>query len=911
MQLRMNRWGLLLFPAIACNSPAVAQSVKVNPAVVNLGAVKPGTTGSGKLRLDNLGSDELLVLVRIDGAGFTASADSLKLPGGQSRSLIVEFAAADVGLFNATLGLQVKKLFGAESYEVEIEASVSSPVFTSRPNPALGLEIEATTVGTTSRQTLQLGNAGRVPLDIDSLSIVPASPSMRIEGAVPASLAPGEEVGVSVAFTPARDGLSLAHIVMHTADLPENPQIPVRGDGLAPWLAVSPLPEVGVDFESLEVGTQIQRALSVLNRGRSELVLSQLEVEGNVFSSNFGDSIVTVPPSGRKDVALYFEPRYEGLAKGLVRLYSNDPTHPVLELPIAGTAQINPPHIEVLNRSVISFGSVPIGKPAREQVILWNRGGTTYAVEMELDHASTGEFELETNSVLLQPGESAKVEILFHPKEIGERSQQLFLETPGGRTTYRLVGTGKYLKLSPSTVDFDRVPVGESNAVVVELVNIGNADFTISQINSSSDAFTVYTPISPDSKFLLPANSLRSLPVNVTFSPASRGLATGTLGIEGFWQEGTETLEVLLNGTGVAAEIELHPSGALDFGYVVLGQSDTRTLVATNTGDTPLRVRANALSREVSVEPNVFALQPGQSTTLNARFSPETLGDRFGQVLLVSNDVRDKAQPIKVRGKGVLESIDLAQIAAVAGSRKSSTDRLGIRWNNTPFVVLDGTKIDLSFQVPDSLRQALVGRRIDVEWIELDDNYDPKGSPKQIQVQIYADAEGQVQAEDLNLRLREEGAKRVRLRITTRSYPDSPPHSVSQVIEAGGWKWEFEAKPLVSFLTIRPGRDYMDGNDNRVKGKTERLIGLPGIAFAGYHNAESPSISGVHLTAIGNILEALSTDNAIAVSLGLAVSLYKNRFLFGFGWDIYDSRAGTKRRGTQDYIMTFKYSGLF
>ena len=40
----------------------------------------------------------------------------------------------------------------------------------------------------------------------------------------------------------------------------------------------------------------------------------------------------------------------------------------------------------------------------------------------------------------------------------------------------------------------------------------------------------------------------------------------------------------------------------------------------------------------------------------------------------------------------------------------------------------------------------------------------------------------------------------------------------------------------------------------------------------------------VHLTAIGNILEALSTDNAIAVSLGLAVSLYKNRFLFGFGW---------------------------
>ena len=98
---------------------------------------------------------------------------------------------------------------------------------------------------------------------------------------------------------------------------------------------------------------------------------------------------------------------------------------------------------------------------------------------------------------------------------------------------------------------------------------------------------------------------------------------------------------------------------------------------------------------------------------------------------------------------------------------------------------------------------------------------------------------------------------------------------------------------------------------NKVKGEAERLIGLPGIAFVGWHNSEHPAVSGVHLTAIGNVLEALSTGNSIAVSLGLAVSMHKDRFLFGFGWDIYDSRSATKRKGSQDYIMTFKYSGLF
>jgi len=55
----------------------------------------------------------------------------------------------------------------------------------------------------------------------------------------------------------------------------------------------------------------------------------------------------------------------------------------------------------------------------------------------------------------------------------------------------------------------------------------------------------------------------------------------------------------------------------------------------------------------------------------------------------------------------------------------------------------------------------------------------------------------------------------------------------------------------------------------------------------------------------------LSTENSIAVSVGLAVSLYKDRFLFGFGWDVYDSRPRAKSKGTQDYIMTFKYSALF
>ena len=159
--------------------------------------------------------------------------------------------------------------------------------------------------------------------------------------------------------------------------------------------------------------------------------------------------------------------------------------------------------------------------------------------------------------------------------------------------------------------------------------------------------------------------------------------------------------------------------------------------------------------------------------------------------------------------------------------------------------------------------------------------------------------------------LLEKERRRVRLKVSTQNYPGAPAYGITQILEAGGWKWEFEAKPLVSFLSIRPSRTYIDDKGDTIKGDTERLVGLPGFAFFGYHNTENPSISGIHLTATGNVLEALSTENSIAVSLGVSISLYKDRFMFGVGWDVYDHRPKARRRGTADYITTFKYWGLF
>ncbi len=907
MNSLLRYFALALF-GLTLTSAATAQSIRVEPRELDLGPVKLSTTSQAQVRLQNLKEETIEVFVSTTGKHFSSLIDTLRIDAGAEQVVSVRFAADQPGSYEGVLSLQVKGFFKGENNEIPLRARAVEPLLIIEPPE--GINFGEIPLGQTTSARFRLKNAGEVAVTLDGLRLDQAPSPFRLPTTLPSVLAPQEQVELALEFAPARGGDHANRLLVITPDL-DGIGLDLSAHALAPRLAISPLPQVGIDYETVELGQSLLRKVTLLNVGRADLQIYSAEISGHGFLNPGTPLPTTLAPEERLQLSIPFQPKVEGLSSGSLRLQTSDPQAADIAIPLSGRGQISPPRIEVLNGTGINFGSVPIGKTGSDHLLLWNRGGSPYTTQLQLRDDSGVEFDLGNSSLLLQPGESGKISLGFSPKEIGLRQATLDLKTEAGSRLLRLQGIGQFLKLSPTTVDFGQIAVGENSSQIIEIANVGNADLTINQIRSTSDDFTVYTQIDPSNKLLLPANSLRTLPVHIAFNPSSRGTISGNLRLDGFWQEGTETLDILLNGTGVAAEIEINPKGVVDFGYVVLGETEERTLVATNSGDTTLHVEVHPETREVSVIPVRFDLGPGESTRLRVLFSPEALGERLGRVLLVSNDVKDKARPLKFKGQGALKNIDLARITRLIATRKEHSDTLAVGWNSTPIVQKDETKIDITFAIPDSLRQALVGREFTIEWTQLDANYDPKGSSKRTQIKIYDSGEGRVLAEDFNLRLVEKGNRRIRLKITTSSYPGAPPQSISQVLEAGGWKWEFEAKPLISFLTIRPGRDYTDSEGNKVKGQTERLIGLPGIAFASWHNVDSPSISGIHFTAIGNVLEALSTGNSLAVSLGLAVSFYKDQFLFGFGWDVYDTRPKVKRKGSQDYIMTFKYSGLF
>ena len=894
---------LLLLPAVLC-----AQSLAIDPNALDLGVVGVGVEARASVSLENLQDDALEVIVATSGDGFGASPDTLRLDGKGVSRVAVRFSATAAGEYAGELTLQVAALFKDERLVVPLQAVAVVPTLALLPTE--GLDFGAVPVGQTETATVTVKNTGTVPVVNGRMGVADPPGPFSVAGDIGLWPAPGDETRIDVAFAPKRAGPVTTEFVVSASDFGAW-SIPLRGSGTVAQAAFSPLPQVGLDFGPVEVGQRLTRRVTVLNQGQAELHLENVALEGAAFALGSADSSATIAPEGRFDLSAVFAPQSEGDQSGILRLYTSDPQAATVAIPLVGRGQINPPQIEIINGD-IDFGSVSIGKTVRDHLLLWNKGGQPGVVEISVAADEGVEFGLEQPSVLVQPKAGAPVGLSFSPKESGPRQAILQVEAEAERQTVRLQGVGQFFALSPTTVDFGRVAVGESSSRVVEIANVGNADFEIHQLRSTSSEFTAHTPIDADNKFLLPAQSQRTLPLHVAFSPSARGAISGTVRLDGLGANETMTLDVLLKGNGVAAEIEVNPAGVVDYGYVVLGEQAERTFVATNVGDTVLQVEAHPQSKEAHVAPTQFALAPGESARLTLFFAPAALGDRQGRVLLVSNDVKDRARPLEYKGQGVLEDIDLTQITEVLISRGEQTQPLAVDWDNTaPVVQKDGTKVDVAFAIPDSLRRALIGREMVVEWTRLDENYAPKGSIQKKKVTIYESSGGRVLAEDLNLLLSEEDNRRGRLKITTQSYPGAPPQSVSQLLEAGGWKWEFEAKPLVSFLTIRPGRDYTDADGNAVPGQTERLIGLPGLAFAGWHNVDNPSISGIHFTAIGNVLEALSTGNSLAISLGVAISFYKDQFLFGFGWDIYDSRPKAKKKGSQDYIMTFKYSGLF
>jgi hypothetical protein len=200
--------------------------------------------------------------------------------------------------------------------------------------------------------------------------------------------------------------------------------------------------------------------------------------------------------------------------------------------------------------AALDFGQQPTGLPATRDLLIQNTGTTATTVTSVT--SLSGPFALigapPVGSVI-QPGGSTTVGVSFTPTDLGADSAVLTVTSTTGSVAVPISGTGVQgsglLSLSPTTLNFGAVVVGQSATAGFTVSNQGNLPLTITKAKAPSGAFFATSPL-PEG--LVITDSV--LTQEVTFAPPSPGPFSAVYSITG--DDGRGPQLVTLTGTGVS-----------------------------------------------------------------------------------------------------------------------------------------------------------------------------------------------------------------------------------------------------------------------------------------------------------------------------------------------------------------------
>ena len=203
------------------------------------------------------------------------------------------------------------------------------------------------------------------------------------------------------------------------------------------------------------------------------------------------------------------------------------------------------------------------------------------------------------------------------------------------------------LGLSPSSVSFGDVTIGQSATKTVTLTSTGSGIVTISGISVAGNGFTASGPHLPIS-----LSSGQSTTISVLFKPNASAVDSGTVTIASNAVEPSMT--VALSGTGTTAAtsvLSVSPS-SVAFGTVSVGSEVTRTVQLASTGTASVTISGMTFSGSgISITGLAvpLTLAAGKDASLTITYKPSSAGTLAGSVSIASN-ASDRSELIGLSG---------------------------------------------------------------------------------------------------------------------------------------------------------------------------------------------------------------------------------------------------------------------
>jgi HYDIN/CFA65/VesB family protein/centrosomal CEP192-like protein len=222
--------------------------------------------------------------------------------------------------------------------------------------------------------------------------------------------------------------------------------------------------------------------------------------------------------------------------------------------------------------TTVSFPNVVTGTSNSQTITLSNAGTANVTVsQVTVSGAGFGITGL-TAPLTIAPVESATFNVVFAPSASGNATGSVVLTSnaPNSPLTIAISGSAttltRLLNVSPTSLSFGNVMVGNNSTLSAALTNAGNSDVTISGVTAAGPGFAATGSLT---NVTLSAGQTAAL--NVSFAPTTVGSAAGSLTIN---SNATTPAAISLAGTGVQASthsvvLTWDPSTSTVVGYYV------------------------------------------------------------------------------------------------------------------------------------------------------------------------------------------------------------------------------------------------------------------------------------------------------------------------------------------------------
>jgi hypothetical protein len=295
--------------------------------------------------------------------------------------------------------------------------------------------------------------------------------------------------------------------------------------------------------------------------------------------------------------------------------------------------------------SQVAFGSENIGVASNPtDVQVGNFGDAPMSPLVSI----TGDFsETDTCSGSVPGGQKCDINVIFTPTTTGNRSGMLTITfggtIPSQTVALSGVGTAPAIALSPPALYFGVQAVGTtSGQQQVTVTNTGTGPLTVASTQTAAQFAATNTcgaPVAPSG----------TCTIQVTFTPTASGIQTGTLTINDNASNSPQTVALTGNQTGNPA-VTLSPT-SLAFAVQNNGTTSTpQAVTITNSGTAPLVVSSvQASSQFAATSACPASVQPGNTCTIQATFSPSASGTQTG-TLTITDNAANSPQTVSLAG---------------------------------------------------------------------------------------------------------------------------------------------------------------------------------------------------------------------------------------------------------------------